>query len=64
MRLTDFHETVENEFGALRGAALLRDHVLAALGGRTAEQAIEAGWEPRDVWRALAAEFDVPPERI
>ena len=38
----------------------LMDHVLTQLGGRTAAQAIEDGVEPRDVWRALCADFDVP----
>ena len=28
-----------------------------------AAQAIEAGQEPREVWRALCEEFDVPPAR-
>ncbi len=38
---------------------MLVDHVLSSM-GRTAAQAIEAGVEPRDVWRALCADFDVP----
>jgi len=63
VRLTEFHECVRNEFGQLRGDALLRDHVLLSLGGRTAAAAIEAGREPREVWRALCDEFDVPPAR-
>ncbi len=60
MRLTEFHERVDGQFGPIRGASLLVDHVLAALGGRTGAQAIEAGVDPRDVWRALCADFDVP----
>lgn len=63
MRLTEFNELVHGEFGRLHGESLLVDHVLLALGGRTAAQAIEAGQEPREVWRALCAEFDVPPHR-
>lgn len=39
---------------------MLVDHVLTPLGGRTAAQAIEDGIDPRDVWRALCADFDVP----
>lgn len=39
---------------------MLVDHVLTPLGGRTAVQAIEDGVDPRDVWRALCADFDVP----
>nr|WP_277350741.1 DUF3046 domain-containing protein [Rhodococcus sp. HNM0569] len=61
--MTEFHEMVRHEFGTLRGEALLADHVLAGLGGLTAAQAIEAGHDPRDVWRALCVEFDVPPSR-
>lgn len=63
VRLTEFHELVEAQFGSVRGSSLLLDHVLTQLGGRTAAQAIEAGVEPRDVWRALCADFGVPRER-
>jgi len=63
VRLTEFHELVEGQFGAVRGASMLVDHVLAGLGGRTAAQAIEDGVDPRDVWRALCADFDVPRDR-
>jgi len=54
---------VRDEFGQMHGDALLRDHVLLELGGCTAAEAIEAGREPREVWKALCEEFDVPPVR-
>jgi len=54
---------VEGQFGSVRGASLLVDHVLTAIGGRTATQAIEDGVDPRDVWRALCADFDVPRDQ-
>lgn len=63
MRITEFTELVNGRFGPVRGASLIIDHVLAAVGGRTAAQAIEAGVEPRDVWRALCADFDVPRDQ-
>ena len=63
MRQTQFHELVEAQFGAVRGASLLVDHVLTRLGGRTAVQAIEAGVDPRDVWWSLCADFDVPRDQ-
>ena len=63
MRLTQFRELVEAQFGSVRGASLVVDHVLTGLGGRTAEQAIEAGVDPRDVWWALCADFDVPRDQ-
>ena len=60
MRLTEFHALVTDRFGSVRGGSMLVDHVLTKLGGRTAAQAIEDGIDPRDVWRALCADFDVP----
>lgn len=63
MRLTEFHVLVEEQFGEVRGASLLVDHVLSGFGGRTAAQAIEDGVDPRDVWRALCSDFDVPRDQ-
>lgn len=63
MRITEFNERVTGLFCGAYGASVLVDHVLSALGGRTAAQAIEAGVEPRTVWRALCADFDVPRDQ-
>ena len=63
MRLTEFQELVTGQFGAVRASSMLVDHVLTALGGRTGAQAIEDGVDPRDVWRALCADFDVPRDQ-
>ena len=63
VRLTEFNELVEGHFGPVRGRSLLIDHVLTALGGRTAARSIEDGVDPRDVWRALCADFDVPRDQ-
>ena len=62
VRLTDFRELVHGEFGVARGDALLADHVLPPF-GRTGAQAIEDGADPREVWRAICADFDVPRAR-
>jgi hypothetical protein len=63
VRLTEFNELVEAQFGPVRGASLLVDYVLTRLGGRTAVLAIDEGIDPRDVWRALCADFDVPRDQ-
>jgi hypothetical protein len=63
VRLTEFNVLVEDQFGSVRGGSLLVDHVLTSLGGRTPVQAIEDGVDPRDVWRALCADFDVPRDQ-
>lgn len=63
MRLTEFHERVKAQFGEVRGRSLLVDYVLAGVGGRTAVQALDDGIDPRAVWRALCADFDIPPQQ-
>lgn len=62
MRRSEFERAVRDEFGA-RGAALVADLVLSALGGRTAAEALAAGLAPKEIWLALCAETDVPLER-
>lgn len=62
VRLTEFQELMHTEFGVARADAMLADHVIPVL-GRTGAAAIEAGVDPRDVWRALCADFDVPRTR-
>jgi len=59
VRLTEFNELVTRQFGAAYAESVLADHVVSGL-GRTAAQAIEDGDDPRDVWRALCVDFDVP----
>jgi len=51
------------EFGSVRANSLATDHVFAELGGLTVNQALEAGWDAREVWRAVCVSFEVPPER-
>jgi hypothetical protein len=63
VRLTYFRELMEGEFGAARAAAVARDHVFAELGDRTVEDALEAGIEPRRVWKAVCDAYDVPAVR-
>ncbi|MEE9242890.1 MAG: DUF3046 domain-containing protein [Mycobacterium sp.] len=63
MRLTEFTVLVERQFGAARASSMLVDHVLTSMGGRTAAQAVEDGVDPREVWRALCWDFDVPRDQ-
>lgn len=63
VRLTRFRELMADEFGPVRAGSLAADHVFSELGGRTAEQALEVGTAPKEVWRAVCRAFDVPPER-
>ncbi|NYD66465.1 DUF3046 domain-containing protein [Agromyces atrinae] len=63
MKLSEFRFAIEHEFGGGYARVLVRDLVLPALGGRTAEDALAAGIAPKDVWIALCDEQGVPLER-
>lgn len=52
-----------DEFGAVRAGSLAADHVFSELDGQTVNQALEAGWEPREIWKVVCATYEVPPER-
>jgi hypothetical protein len=63
MRLSEFWLAVSDEFGAEYGRVLTHDLVLDAVGGRTADQAIAAGVNTREIWIALCKASDVPSSR-
>ena len=60
MRLSEFWLRMRDHFGPGYAESVARDHVLAALGGRTVDQALAAGVGAKRVWRAVCEEFDVP----
>lgn len=60
MRLTVFWQRMAEHFGEGYADSFARDHVMSELGGRTVYQALEAGWEAKDVWRAVCRAVDVP----
>lgn len=62
VRRSEFDRAVRDEFGA-QSANLIVDLTLPGVGDVTAIQALDAGVDPREVWLALCAETDVPPER-
>jgi len=63
MRITVFRNLMTDEFGQVRGEMIARDHVLSALGGSTPDQALDAGYSPKEIWRAVCDAFDVPEQR-
>jgi hypothetical protein len=63
MRLTVFWERMADHFGGAGYAeTFARDHVMAELGGRTVHEALNVGWEAKDVWRVVCATMNVPYE--
>ena len=59
VRLTEFRGLMQEQFGPLRAPSVAHDHVFGALQGRTADQAIADGEDPKLVWRAVCDDFDV-----
>lgn len=62
MRLTEFHQLVEDEFGKERAQWIIQSQVLAQ-SGKSAAEMIECGNDPREVWLGLCDAFDIPEER-
>ncbi|MGQ0465683.1 MAG: DUF3046 domain-containing protein [Sporichthyaceae bacterium] len=60
MRLTDFWERMELQFGPAYAESFARDFVMADLGGRTVAEALDAGIDPKTVWRAVIDALDLP----
>ncbi|OIK24425.1 DUF3046 domain-containing protein [Streptomyces malaysiense] len=63
MRLTDFWQRMAEHFGPGYAETFARDHVMSELGGRTVNEALDAGWAAKDVWRVVCTVMDVPGER-
>ncbi|WP_329793794.1 DUF3046 domain-containing protein [Lentzea sp. DG1S-22] len=63
MRITMFRKLMAGEFGQVRAEMIAQDHVLSSLGGRTADQALEAGIDAKEVWLAVCDAFEVPEKR-
>ena len=63
VRLSAFWTLMRNHFGAGYAESVAHDHVLAALDGRTVDEALAGGVDAKTVWRAVCDEFDVPRAR-
>ena len=61
MRHTEFWARMEAALGPTYARTWARQHVLSALGERTASEALAAGEAPKVVWRAVWAELELPP---
>jgi hypothetical protein len=51
---------MQAHFGPTRAASVAQDHVFAVLGGRSVDQALAAGFDPKQVWFAVCDAFEVP----
>ena len=60
MRLTEFWDRMERRFGPLYARSYAADQVLAPLGGRTVQQALDDGEDAKAVWRAVCEATAAP----
>ncbi len=58
--MTDFWERMDRRFGPLYAASYAADQVLSELGSRTVRQALDAGDDPKLVWRAVCDATEAP----
>lgn len=61
MRLSEFRLAVVEAFGEAYAPTLCKQLALTGLDSLTAEEALERGTAPRDVWHALCDQMDVSP---
>jgi len=60
VRLTEFRGLMEAQFGPSRAPSVARDHIFSALDGRTADEALAGGEDPKAVWFAVCDAYDIP----
>ena len=63
VRLTEFWRRMEERFGQVYARSVAADYRLPMLGS-TIDEALAAGVETKDVWKAVCAEFEMPPSLI
>jgi hypothetical protein len=59
VRLTDFWDRMATQFGAAYARSVAADYRLPTL-GRTVDQAITDGIDPKLIWRAVCDAFELP----
>jgi len=63
VRLTEFWRRMEQRFGPVYARSVAADYRLPLVGS-TVDQALAAGVEPKDIWKAVCAEFEMPASLI
>ena len=60
MRLTEFWDRMNTQFGDAYAQSVAKDFVFGQLDGRTVERALADGVDAKVVWRAVCDTFKVP----
>jgi hypothetical protein len=59
VRITEFWRRMNERFGEAYAASVAADYRLPMVGA-TVDEALAAGMDAKEVWRAICAEFEVP----
>ena len=60
MRHSEFWDRMDRHLGSGYAKVWADTHVMSALGGRTAVEALDAGEDPKTVWRAVHTTRGLP----
>lgn len=60
VRHTEFWDRLDHTLGPAYSRVWAEQFVMSGLGGRTAQQALDAGVEPKEVWRAVWSALELP----
>lgn len=63
MRHTEFWSRMSDVLGSGYARAWASQQVIGRLGGRTVQEALDAGVSPKEVWREVWQVLDLPPSR-
>jgi hypothetical protein len=55
MRISDLRNRIELSFGSDWAPSFCKDIELSELGSKTVDEALAAGYEAADIWRAVCA---------
>jgi hypothetical protein len=63
VRITEFWRRMSERFGVVYAQSVAADYRLPMLGS-TINEALAAGVEVKEIWRAVCAEFEMPASLI
>jgi hypothetical protein len=63
VRLTEFWRRMDERFGPAYARSVAADYRVPTLGS-TIDEALAAGVETKEIWRAVCAEFEMPASLI
>ena len=64
VRRTEFWERMEHALGVGYARSWAHDQVLTELGGRSVAQALDAGEDPKAIWRVVHRVLNLPSKQF